>query len=87
MFLKSLYVRRIAADLGIRTISVRDRQHVLFATEMKAAVFEMLRDSVEEERLRESLVLKLGRIEVGFLRFSSPFVIFHMRILCCVYCF
>ena len=65
MFLKSLYVRRIAADLGIRNISTRERQHVLFATEMKVAVFEMLRDSVEDERLRESLVLKQGRIEVG----------------------
>ena len=72
MFLKSLYVRRIAADLGIHGISTREQQHVVFATDMKGAVFEMLRDSVEDERLRESLSLKQGRIEVGYPSPTHP---------------
>eukprot|EP00850_Spirogloea_muscicola_P012394 SM000080S22909 [mRNA] locus=s80:26269:33483:+ [translate_table: standard] len=63
MLLKTLYVRRIAADLGIGHISVKGKT-IIMGTEMEDEAFEMLSNAMESDSLRGFLSYHDGRIEL-----------------------
>lgn len=71
-FLKTLYVRRIATDLGVHRIYLRDGQHIVLATTMNKSVYEMLRDSMDTEVLANSISFSPGQIEILGLIELSP---------------
>lgn len=63
MLLKMLYVRRMAADLGIHRIRIRGLS-VIMETNMSSEAFEMIASSITSESVRSSLTFDTGHIEV-----------------------
>uniref|UniRef100_A0A803LR93 Helicase ATP-binding domain-containing protein n=1 Tax=Chenopodium quinoa TaxID=63459 RepID=A0A803LR93_CHEQI len=66
ILLKKLYVKRMAADLGISRIYVIGRI-VGMETNMTKDVFRMIKDSMASDVLRSSLVYDNGQIKVSVL--------------------
>ncbi|CAM6056089.1 unnamed protein product [Sphagnum tenellum] len=63
MLLKTMYVKRIAADLGIHRIRTRGKT-VVMETNMELEAFDMLASAVSSDTLRASLSYERGRIEM-----------------------
>lgn len=63
ILLKKLYVKRMAADLGINRIYVIGRM-VGMETNMTKNVFRMIKDSMASDVLRSSLIYDDGQIKV-----------------------
>ncbi|KAL2643719.1 hypothetical protein R1flu_011306 [Riccia fluitans] len=63
MLLKMLYVRRMAADLGIHRIRTRGLS-IIMETEMSPEAFEMIAASLTSESLLSSLTFESGHLEM-----------------------
>ncbi|CAI7806306.1 unnamed protein product [Closterium sp. NIES-54] len=64
LLFKHLFVRRMAADLGIYRILQREQgTTIVMETAMKLPAFEILRDAVQQKVMREGLSFRSGRIE------------------------
>ncbi|CAI5945317.1 unnamed protein product [Closterium sp. NIES-65] len=65
LLFKNLFVRRMAADLGIYRILQREQgTTIVMETAMKLPAFEILRDAVQQKVMREGLSFRSGRVEV-----------------------
>jgi transcription-repair coupling factor (superfamily II helicase) len=74
MLLKTMYVKRIAADLGIHRIRTRGKT-VVMETNMELEAFDMLASAVSSDTLRASLSYERGRIEVCSLTLAQAFCV------------
>lgn len=63
IMLKKLYVKRMAADIGIAKIYASGKM-IGMKTNMSKRVFNMMRDSMTSEAYRNSLVFEDGSIKV-----------------------
>lgn len=63
MLLKTMYVKRLAADLGIHRIRTRGKT-VVMETHMESEAFEMLSCAITSNAIRDSLTFESGRIEM-----------------------
>ena len=63
MLLKTMYVKRLAADLGIHRIRTRGKT-VVMETHMESEAFEMLSCAITSNSIRDSLTFESGRIEM-----------------------
>lgn len=70
ILLKKLYVRRMAADLGITKMYASGKV-VHMKTNMRKNVFKMMLDSMASEMHRTSLVFEDGTIKVRTLSFYN----------------
>lgn len=75
MLLKKLYVRRMAADLGITRIYASGKM-VGMITSMSKKVFKLMLESMSSEVHRNSLVFEENQIKVSICC-SVAFVIPH----------
>ncbi|XP_042014446.1 ATP-dependent DNA helicase At3g02060, chloroplastic-like isoform X1 [Salvia splendens] len=66
ILLKKLYVRRMAADLGITTVYASGKM-VQMKTNMSKKVFKLMMDSMTSEVHRNSLVFEYGSIKAELL--------------------
>ncbi|GJP43151.1 hypothetical protein CLOM_g2643 [Closterium sp. NIES-68] len=83
LLFKHLFVRRMAADLGIYRILQRDQgTTVVMETAMKLPAFEILRDAVQQKVLRESLAFRSGRIELQGTKALSPERVLERALTC-----
>ncbi|KAL3696739.1 hypothetical protein R1sor_010815 [Riccia sorocarpa] len=82
MLLKTLYVRRMAADLGIHRIRTRGLS-VIMETEMSPEAFEMIAASVTSESVLSSLTYGSGQIEMQGL-IGLPQERQLERVFCCL---
>lgn len=62
MLLKTLYVKRLAADLGIHRIRTRGKT-VVMDTKMEPEAYEMLSSAITTASVQDSLTYESGRIE------------------------
>lgn len=66
MTLKVLFLKRIATDLGIERIFVREgTSTVIMATAMKQQAFQRLLDAITDEELKDFVSFHAGRIELA----------------------
>jgi hypothetical protein len=72
IILKSIYIRRIAADLGIDHIWVRSKT-VVMDSKMSETVFDIIKDGMTSDSLQSSLTYNEGLIEVKF--FGPTFLV------------
>ncbi|KAG6554268.1 hypothetical protein Mapa_004184 [Marchantia paleacea] len=82
MLLKMLYVRRMAADLGIHRIRIRGLS-VIMETNMSSEAFEMIASSITSESVRSSLTFETGHIEMQGL-IGLPQERQLERVFCCL---
>ncbi|BBN01417.1 transcription-repair coupling factor (superfamily II helicase) [Marchantia polymorpha subsp. ruderalis] len=82
MLLKMLYVRRMAADLGIHRIRIRGLS-VIMETNMSSEAFEMIASSITSESVRSSLTFDTGHIEMQGL-IGLPQERQLERVFCCL---
>ena len=75
IILKSIYIRRIAADLGIDHIWVRSKT-VVMDTKMSETVFNIIKEGMTSDSLQSSLTFNEGLIEVSVGRIYT-FLIFN----------
>ncbi|GMH23863.1 hypothetical protein Nepgr_025706 [Nepenthes gracilis] len=66
ILLKKLYVRRMAADLGISRIHASGKM-IVMQTEITKTVFKLIRDSMASDVLRNSLLFEDGQIKAELL--------------------
>lgn len=66
ILLKKLYVKRMAADLGINRIYATGRM-VAMETNMSRSVFRLIKDSMLYDTLRTSLIFEHGQIKAELL--------------------
>lgn len=64
MLLKMMYVRRMAADLGIHRIRMQGTS-ILMETDVTIEAFEMITSAIPSESIRSSLTFERGCIEVA----------------------
>ena len=81
IFLKKLYLRRMAADLGITRIYSLGKM-IFMKTNMSKKVSKMMTESMASDLHRNSLVLEGDQIKVLHRSSLVPFVIFSRICLC-----
>lgn len=83
ILLKKLYVRRMAADLGINRIYTSGRI-VGMETNMTKSVFRLIQDSMVSDVLRTALIFENGQIKVSLsmMMMSSSYVLSLFVSLC-----
>ncbi|CAI5474400.1 unnamed protein product [Closterium sp. Yama58-4] len=83
LLFKHLFVRRMAADLGIYRILQREQgTTIVMETAMKLPAFEILRDAVQQKAMRESLSFRSGRIELQGTKLLSAERVLERALTC-----
>lgn len=73
ILLKKLYVRRMAADIGVTRIYSSGKT-VFMKTNISKKVFKIMIESMASDTLKNSLVLEGDQIKVIFLNFSFSLI-------------
>ncbi|CAI7781808.1 unnamed protein product [Closterium sp. NIES-53] len=83
LLFKHLFVRRMAADLGIYRILQREQgTTIVMETAMKLPAFEILRDAVQQKVMREGLSFRSGRIELQGSKLLSAERVLERALTC-----
>lgn len=80
VLLKKLYVKRMAADLGITRIYASGKT-VIMRTKMNKKVFKLITDSMASDIIRNSLVFEENQIKVSTVYFFLLFPFWWVAVI------